>query len=171
MGDRGHNRHEPKRGELLCPFSGELHGSGTPSNKPTLWPGPRSTSAPSGISSRLAIIDMGQIGCGGCALFSVEVDPHRTQVAWAEAYLHTKWHLRLVHPAVWPQRTLTENWGLCPCPIPITNWHLDPCSRLATINVRRKLGALPLLGRRRGLGPHLTQCRLGRGLPSYQVAF
>ena len=24
MGDRGHNRHEPKRGGLLCPFCGEL---------------------------------------------------------------------------------------------------------------------------------------------------
>jgi len=24
MGDRGHNRHQPKRGGLLCPFRGEL---------------------------------------------------------------------------------------------------------------------------------------------------
>jgi len=76
-------------------------------------------------------------------------------VAWAEAYLHTKWHPNpsnrlatidvskmgavlplggagspsktiwprprttsvpsciLIHPAVWPQRTWAENWGLC----------------------------------------------------------
>jgi len=44
----------------------------------------------------------------------------------------------LVHPGVWPQRTLAENLGLCPF-------------------------------RGRELGPHLTQCRLGRGLPPYQV--
>ena len=37
-------------------------------------------------------------------------------MAWAEAYLHTK-------------------------------WHLHPCSRLATIDIGRKLGALALLGR------------------------
>jgi len=41
--------------------------------------------------------------------------------------------------------------------------------RLATIDTGRKLGAgvVPLLGE---LGPHLIQCGLGRGLPSYQVA-
>jgi len=50
---------------------------------------------------------------GGCALFSggswVLIE-HK--VAWVEAYLHTKWIL--VHPAVWPQRTLAENWGAVP---------------------------------------------------------
>jgi len=39
--------------------------------------------------------------------------------------------------------------------------------RLATIDMGRKLGAVPLLGE---LGPHLTQCGLGQGLPPYQVA-
>jgi len=35
MGDRGHNRHGPKReGRLLCPFRG---GAGSSSN--TMWPG------------------------------------------------------------------------------------------------------------------------------------
>ena len=44
MGDRGHNRHGPKRGEgLLCLF----RTAGTPSK--TMWPGPRSTSVPSGV--------------------------------------------------------------------------------------------------------------------------
>jgi len=33
----------------------------------------------------------------------------------------------------------------------------------------RKLGALPFLGEGE-LGPHLTQCCLGQGLPPYQVA-
>jgi len=42
--------------------------------------------------------------------------------------------------------------------------------RLATIDMCRKVGmaAVPLsVGE---LGPHLTQCRLGRGVPPYQVA-
>jgi len=33
--------------------------------------------------------------------------------------------------------------------------------RLATIDTGQKLGAVPLLGE---LGPHLTQCGLGRGI-------
>jgi len=45
MGDRGHNRHGPKRGGCCAPFAGGAAGS------------PSST------------------------------------VAWAKAYLHTKWHL------------------------------------------------------------------------------
>jgi len=40
--------------------------------------------------------------------------------------------------------------------------------RLATIDIGQNLGAVPLLERE--LGPHVTQCGLGRGLPSYQVA-
>ena len=38
--------------------------------------------------------------------------------------------------------------------------------RLVTIDMGRKLGAVPLLGEQ---DPHVTQCRLGRGLPPYQV--
>jgi len=41
---------------------------------------------------------------------------------------------------------------------------------LATIDVGRNLGAVPLL-RVGELGPHLKQRRLGRGLPLYQVAY
>ena len=36
------------------------------------------------------------------------------------------------------------------------------------IDMDRKLGAVPIFGGK--LGPRLTQCRLGRGLPPYQVA-
>jgi len=43
MGDRGHNRHGPKRGGLLCPPPSR--GAGFPSN--AMWP--RSTSVPSGV--------------------------------------------------------------------------------------------------------------------------
>jgi len=58
--------------------------------------------------------------------------------AWAEAYLRTK-------------------------------WHLDPCSRLGIIDMGRKFGRgfCSLFGEGE-LGPHPTQCRLGRGLSSYQ---
>ena len=39
--------------------------------------------------------------------------------------------------------------------------------RLATTDMGRKLGAVPLWG---VLGPHVTQCRLSRRLPPYRVA-
>ena len=43
---------------------------------------------------------MGRKLGGGCAFWG-ELGPHLTKVAWAQAYLHTKWHLsqssRLVH--------------------------------------------------------------------------
>jgi len=62
------------------------------------------------------------------------------KVPWAEAYLHAK-------------------------------WHLDASSRLATIEMGRKFRrGLRLLFEEGERGPHLTQCRLGRGLPPYQVA-
>jgi len=59
--------------------------------------------------------------------------PIEHKVAWAEAYLHTK-------------------------------WHLSPSSRLVTMDIGRKLGALSLQGRE--LGPHLTQCHVGQGQPT-----
>jgi len=49
-----------------------------------------------------------------------------------------------------------------------TKWHLDPTSHLATTDVGRKLGAVPLF--RGEQGPHLKQCCMGWGLPLYQVA-
>jgi len=39
--------------------------------------------------------------------------------------------------------------------------------RMATIDMGRKLGVVPLLGE---LGPHVTQCGLAEAIPSYQVA-
>jgi len=65
--------------------------------------------------------------------------PIQHNVAWADAYLSSK-------------------------------WHLDPSSYFATIDVGRELGDYdPFWGGE--IGPHLTQCRLGRGLPPYQVAY
>jgi len=83
---------------------------------------------------------MGQ-NLGRCApiLAEGELGPILRNIAWAEAYIHTK-------------------------------WHLYPHSCLATIDMGRKLGAQsPFWGGE--LGPHLTQCCLGRGPPPYQVAY
>jgi len=59
MGDRGHNRHRPKRGGAAVPLLGI---AGTPCN--TMWPGPRSTSVPSRVFIHPAIwpatTDMGR---------------------------------------------------------------------------------------------------------------
>jgi len=51
----------------------------------------------------------------------------------------------------------------------LSKYHLAPYSRLATIDMGRKLrGSAPFWGGE--LGPHLTQCHLDQGLPPYQVA-
>jgi len=49
-----------------------------------------------------------------------------------------------------------------------TKWHLNPSSRLATVDMGRKLGGWRIFGRTTWV-PYLTQCRLGRCLPTYQV--
>jgi len=99
-------------------------------------------------------------------------------VAWAEAYLHTKWHL---NPS---SRLATIDMGrkfgggeavplfgvstlagsspsntVSPGPRP-TSVPSDPSSHLATTDVGQKLGAVPLFGLGE-LGPRLTQSRLG----------
>ena len=43
-------------------------------------------------------------------------------------------------------------------------WHLDPSSRLGTIDTAENWGGLCRFFEEVELGPHLTQCRLGRGL-------
>jgi len=124
------NRHRPKRWAAVYVSC----RAGIPSN--TMWPGPRSTSVPRGVSmihppSRLATINMGQkLGGSGCALCSGgSWVPIEHKVAWAEAYFHTK------------------------C-------HLSPSSRLATTDIGRKLGDCAPLGEGK-MGPHLKQSRLG----------
>jgi len=100
-------------------------------------------------------------------------------VAWAEAYLRTKWHLdpysRLATTDM--GRKLGEalplgggaryalNTMLPGRAYLRTKWHLDPSSRLATTYMGRKFGgSVPFLGEGE-LGPHLTQCCLGQVLP------
>jgi len=91
MGDRGHNRHGPKRREGCCaPFAGEL--------------GPRLTQCGLGRGLRLYQVASSSIHPfghnrhgpklgGGVPFFWGEVDPIEHKVAWDEAYLHTRWHL------------------------------------------------------------------------------
>ena len=59
------------------------------------------------------------MGRGLRFLFGEGLGPHLTKVAWAEAYLRTK-------------------------------WRFGPCSRLAAIDMDRKLEAPPLFGERAG---------------------
>ena len=49
-------------------------------------------------------------------------------------------------------------------------FHLDPSKRVTTIDMGQNREVLCPSLIWRGRGPHLTQCRLGRGLPPYQVA-
>jgi len=121
-----------------------LGAAGSPSN--TMSPGPRSTSVLSGILIHPAVLPQQawDENWGAVPLFWVRDSwvPIYHNVAWAKAYLHTK-------------------------------WHLNPSSHLATIDMGQKLEAMPLHflgGWRREVGPHLRQCRLGQGLPMYQVA-
>jgi len=107
MGNHDHNRHRPKRGGSAVPLLW-WGRAGFPSN--TTWPGPRSTSVPSGIYIHPSIChNRHGPETGGCALFRGTAGSPSNNVAWAEAFLHTK-------------------------------WHLDPSSHLATTDMGRKLG-------------------------------
>ena len=66
------------------------------------------------LFSCLATIDMGQkLGEGGSAFFSgARWVPSNTKSPGSRPTTITSGIL--VHPAVWPQQTVAENWGLCP---------------------------------------------------------
>ena len=63
----------------------------------TMWPVPRSTSVLSGVFIRPPFghnRHRPKLGGGGRAHFPVSCLVHiEHKIAWAEAYLHTKWHL------------------------------------------------------------------------------
>jgi len=110
------------------------------------------------MGDRLATIGMGQKWgavplLGGGAGFHVTMRhvPRRTFLPSGV----------LIHPAIWPQQTWADFvfWGEGAVPLAgaagfasntmlprptyhRTKWHLDPCSRLATIDMGRKMGAL-----------------------------
>jgi len=86
----GNNRHGPKTGG--CPLLGR---AGSPSN--TTWPGTRFTSVPTGILIHPAVwpqYTSAKNWVGLCPFFWGSWASIEHKVAWAEAYLHTKWHLK-----------------------------------------------------------------------------
>ena len=86
----GHNRPEPKTGGCV-PF--REGGAATPSN--TTSPGPTFTSVPSGISIHPAVWPQLTWAKNWVrwVFFSGVAGSTSNTVAWAKAYLHTKWHL------------------------------------------------------------------------------
>jgi len=90
-------------------------------------------SAAAEMGNRLATIDMGRKLGSRAPFYGGELGLHLAQCGLDRGRI-------LIHPAVWPQQTWTQNWGLCP------------------------------LFEEGEMGPHLAQCGLGRGLPPYQVA-
>jgi len=106
MGDRGHNRHGPKRGKTAVPHvaSAEVYIR-------TMW-----RLHP---SSRLATIDMGRkLGAvpllGGAATHLTQKSPRSRPISIPSGIL--------VHPAIWTQRTLAENWGGGCAPLEEGSW-------------------------------------------------
>ena len=80
MGDRGHNRHGPKRGGAAVPFSHAGRGAGSPSD--TMWIGTRSTSVPSALFIHPAIWPQyawAENWVEGWGLGDRELGPHLTQ--------------------------------------------------------------------------------------------
>ena len=122
MGDRGHNRHEPKRGSgLLCLFRGEL---GPCLTQCGLGPGllqykvASSSIQPLGLN-RHEPKTGGSAPLGGAATPSNTTSPGPTFTSVPSGIL--------IHPAVWPQQTLAENWGLCPFSGGQLGAHLTQC--------------------------------------------
>jgi len=108
------------------------------------------SSAVAEVGHHLAIIDMGG-KLGAVPSFLWEMGPHLTQsrLGWPISVPSGI----LIHPAIWPQWTWAENWGLCPywgeAGSPSNTvaraeaylhakFHLDPSSRLATIHQRHR---------------------------------
>jgi len=99
MGDRGHNRHEPKSGKVLCPFRG---GVGSPCN--TMWPGRGLPRAKWHLDpcSCLATIHWPILGVVSPPPFFVgERGPHLTMPPGPRSTSVP--HGILIHLAVWPQ--------------------------------------------------------------------
>jgi len=139
---------------------------------------------------------MGQNWGWGCAPFEEgELGPHLTQCGLGrgpEAYLGAKFHLHPSNRLATIDTGQLKNWGCCapfswdergfPGPtltsVPTGRWPtsipsgiIDPSSRLDTTNIWAKdwgWGCAPF--GEGELGPHLTQCGLGRGLPPCQVS-
>jgi len=97
--------------------------------------------------------------------------PSKYKIAWAEAYLHTKWHLS---PSSRLATTdIGRKFGVCPFGGAATPSNTTlPGPRFTCVPsgilIQPGEGCALFSGE---LGPHRTQSRVGRGLPPYQVAF
>ena len=176
MGDRGHNIHGPKRGGgCSAHFAGELGPCLTQCGLSRgLLPYQVASS-----SIQLFGHNRHESKTGGCATFTGEgsCDPIWHNVAWAEVYLRTKWHLdpssRLATidmgqklggavpffvGKLGPIRTQSRLGRGLP-PYQVSSWSIQLFGH--NRHGPKIGGCAPL---REELGPHLTQCVLGRGL-------
>jgi len=161
MGDFGHNRYGMKTGDCRAPFAGEVN--------------PRITQCGLGrdilpyqvTSSSIQSFGHNRHGSKirGCASFMGGGAKSPSSTMWPKPKPTSIPNAILIHPAVWPQKALAEHRGEA-LPflgrgswVPIQSnvaWteahlhakcHLDPSSRLATIDIGRKLGgSVPFLG-------------------------
>ena len=91
MGDRLARVDIGRKGGLLCHFRRRA-GAGSPSN--TMLPGPRPTTVPSGILIHPTVWPQQTWAKNwGLCPFGRGLSPHLHNVARAQAYLHTMWHL------------------------------------------------------------------------------
>ena len=160
----------------MCPFRG-----GSLSN--TMWPGPTSTSVPSGIFIHPAVWSQqtwaeNWVG-GGCAFFLGEMGPHLTQSRLPPYQVASQSMQMFDHnehgPKIRGCAPLGRGAGspsntMSPGPRSTlrTKQDLDTSSHLATTDMGRKLGSVPLW--EGDLGPHLRQCGQGRSLPACRVS-
>ena len=124
MGDRWPQQTwAEKSGRGSTPFG----GARSPSN--SMWPRVEAyfpTKWHLDPSSRLATIDMGRklgtmplLGGGGTPSNTMSPGPRPTSLPSGT----------LIHPAVWPQQTWAENWGLCPFGEGEPGPHLTQCGQ------------------------------------------
>ena len=111
MGDRGQNRHGPKRGGLLCPFCGQLGPRliqcGLSQGllpyqvaSSSIQPFGHNRHEPKTVGGRAVPL------LGGAATPSNTTSPGPTFTSVPSDIL--------IHSAIWPQQTWAENWGYAP---------------------------------------------------------
>jgi len=178
----GHNRHGPKIGGVCVHFFLGVDGSPSNTKTPVLrlppYHGYKITMLHTkwhlDASSRLATIKMRR-KLGALPPFLVRAAGSRSSTIWPGPRHTSMTSAILIHPAVWPQYSWAENWGggsvpfwggelrphLTQCRLsrglPPYQVHLDPCSRLATIEMGRKLGMVPPLFGRGAWSPSNTK--------------
>jgi len=158
MGDRDHNGHGPKRGGgLLCPFRGR---AGSLSN--TMWHGQSATSLPSGVFMGRALLPY-QVASSSIQPFGH--NRHEPKTGGCAPFRGSCGAVPLFGGAATSCNTTSP--GPSFTSVVGTKWHLDPSSRLATIDMGQTLAAAVPFFWGGQLGSHPTQSHLGRGQPPY----